>query len=139
MYHCTLEADDPKRDRDAGGFAQGVASAWQRRGRQPAGRGGALMRIAIITDAWTPQVNGVVTTLANVTSELAQMGHELFIVSPELATRKLGLPRCNELELAFTPRGKVARMLDSFAPEAIHIATEGPIGITAGATAWRAG
>jgi glycosyltransferase involved in cell wall biosynthesis len=87
------------------------------------------MRIAIITDAWTPQVNGVVTTLVNVTSELAQLGHELLIVSPELATRKLGLPRCNELELAFAPRGKVARMLDGFAPEAIHIATEGPIGI----------
>lgn len=87
------------------------------------------MRIAIVTDAWLPQVNGVVTTLINVVDELARQGHQLLIVGPEQATRRVYLPRCREIELAIIPRHKMARMLDDFKPEAIHIATEGPVGL----------
>jgi glycosyltransferase involved in cell wall biosynthesis len=87
------------------------------------------MRIAIVTDAWLPQVNGVVTTLVNVVDELARLGHQLLIVGPEHAVRRVYLPRCREIELAIIPRHKMAQMLDGFQPEAIHIATEGPVGL----------
>jgi glycosyltransferase involved in cell wall biosynthesis len=87
------------------------------------------MRIAIVTDAWLPQVNGVVTTLTNVVDELVRQGHQLLIVGPEQAVRRVYLPRCREIELAFIPRHKMARILDDFQPEAIHIATEGPVGL----------
>ncbi len=87
------------------------------------------MRIAIITDAWLPQVNGVVTTLTNVVDELLRMGHQLMIAGPELASHRVYLPRCREIELALIPRYRMAKMLDDFQPEAIHIATEGPVGL----------
>lgn len=87
------------------------------------------MRIAIVTDAWLPQVNGVVTTLTYVAAELVRMGHQLMIAGPELAARRVYLPRCREIELALIPRYRMAKMLDDFQPEAIHIATEGPVGL----------
>ncbi len=85
------------------------------------------MRIALVTDAWAPQVNGVVRTLTAVTGELRRRGHEVEIVSPDLY-RSLPCPTYPEIRLALAGRRAVGRRLDAFAPEAVHIATEGPLG-----------
>lgn len=88
------------------------------------------MRIALITDAWQPQVNGVVTTWTHVTREMAAMGHDVLIVQPELF-RSVPCPGVSEIHLAIRPAGKLRRMLDAYEPDAVHIATEGPIGFAA--------
>jgi len=85
------------------------------------------MRIALVTDAWAPQVNGVVRTLTAVTHDLRRRGHEIEIVSPDLF-RSVACPTYPEIRLALAGRGVVGRRLEGFAPEAIHIATEGPLG-----------
>lgn len=88
------------------------------------------MRIALITDAWLPQVNGVVTTLGHVVRQLEAMGDEVLVVQPQLF-RTYPCPRYPEIRLAWAPGRKVRALLREFAPEAIHIATEGPLGIAA--------
>ncbi len=88
------------------------------------------MRIAIATDAWTPQVNGVVRTLQAVTAELIAMGHEVCVVAPD-QFRTLPCPSYPEIRLALTGRAGVGRRIAEFGAEAIHIATEGPIGLAA--------
>jgi glycosyltransferase involved in cell wall biosynthesis len=85
------------------------------------------MRIAIITDAWAPQVNGVVRTLSAVARELRLRGHEVEVISPDLY-RSLPCPTYPEIRLALAGRGAVGRRLERFAPDAIHISTEGPLG-----------
>lgn len=84
-------------------------------------------RIALVTDAWRPQVNGVVTTLSRVVEALETLGHAVRLVTPE-GFRTVGLPSYPEIRLAVTPGRRVAGELDRFAPEAVHIATEGPLG-----------
>jgi glycosyltransferase involved in cell wall biosynthesis len=86
------------------------------------------MRIALATDAWLPQVNGVVTTLARTREELTRLGHEVFYVTPE-GFRTAPLPSYPEIRMALFPGRRIATMLDAFAPDAIHIATEGTIGL----------
>lgn len=88
------------------------------------------MKIAIITDAWYPQTNGVVTTLNRTGECLQQMGHEVLFITPE-TFRSIPLPSYPEIRLALFPRRKVTRMLDAFVPDAVHIATEGPLGSAA--------
>ncbi|MCZ4340919.1 glycosyltransferase family 1 protein [Sphingomonadaceae bacterium G21617-S1] len=88
------------------------------------------MRIAIATDAWTPQVNGVVRTLQAVTAELIAMGHEVCVIAPD-QFRTLPCPSYPEIRLALTGRAGVGRRIAEFGAEAIHIATEGPIGLAA--------
>jgi len=85
------------------------------------------MRIAIVTDAWRPQVNGVVTTYAHTRDELVALGHQVRLVTPA-AFRTVPCPTYPSIRLAVWPPGGVARALEAFAPEAIHIATEGPLG-----------
>ncbi|OYW47176.1 MAG: alpha-mannosyltransferase [Sphingomonadales bacterium 32-68-7] len=85
------------------------------------------MRIAIITDAWAPQVNGVVRTLTEVSEELRCRGHDVAVVSPD-QYRSLPCPTYPEIRLALAGSGAVGRRLDAFAPEAVHISTEGPLG-----------
>lgn len=85
------------------------------------------MRIAIVTDAWHPQVNGVVRTLAMVTGELRARGHELLLVTPD-QFRTFACPGYAEIRLALAGSGQVGGKLADFAPDAIHIATEGPLG-----------
>jgi len=85
------------------------------------------MKIAIVTDAWQPQVNGVVTTLVELVRGLAEDGHELLVVEPG-PFRRFACPGYREIELAWRPGREVARQLDAFAPDAVHIATEGPLG-----------
>lgn len=85
------------------------------------------MRIALITDAWRPQTNGVVTTLTCTLAGLQQLGHQTLAVTPE-AFRTIPCPTYPEIRLALFAGRAVRRRLDDFAPEAVHIATEGPLG-----------
>ena len=85
------------------------------------------MRIALVTDAWAPQVNGVVRTLTTVTAELRRRGHEVEVISPDLY-RSLQCPSYPEIRLALAGPRAVGRRLRRFAPDAIHISTEGPLG-----------
>ncbi|MEM7780419.1 MAG: glycosyltransferase family 1 protein [Pseudomonadota bacterium] len=86
--------------------------------------------IAIVTDAWHPQVNGVVRTLATTCEILRQWGHEVTIISPD-QYRSMPAPTYPEIRLALTIPGEVGRRLASIAPDAVHIATEGPLGLAA--------
>ena len=88
------------------------------------------MKIAIITDAWTPQVNGVVRTLTSVTQRLRSLGHDVLVVSPDQYA-SIPCPSYPEIRLALATRHGVGARLDDFAPDAVHIATEGPLGIAA--------
>jgi glycosyltransferase involved in cell wall biosynthesis len=88
------------------------------------------MRILIVTDAWEPQVNGVVRSLRSVMGELARLGHECNIIAPH-QFRSIPCPTYPEIRLAMATPAMVGRLVDEAAPDAIHIATEGPLGIAA--------
>ncbi|MDB5704031.1 MAG: alpha-mannosyltransferase [Sphingomonas bacterium] len=88
------------------------------------------MRIAIATDAWTPQVNGVVRTLQAVRAELERQGHVVMVVSPDLFY-SMPCPTYPEIRLAFARTNAVGKMLADFNPQAIHLATEGPVCLAA--------
>lgn len=88
------------------------------------------MRLAIVTDAWLPQINGVVRTLKRVTEELQAQGHEILVISPDLFVN-MPCPTYPEIRLALFPKRKLTRMLEDFQPDAIHIATEAPLGLAA--------
>jgi glycosyltransferase involved in cell wall biosynthesis len=90
------------------------------------GRG--LMRILISTDAWTPQVNGVVRTLEMTSRELQKLGHEVRFVTPE-GFRAVPMPTYPEIKLALFAKRAVGRVIDQFKPDRIHISTEGPLGL----------
>ncbi|HUP07568.1 MAG TPA: glycosyltransferase family 1 protein [Caldimonas sp.] len=94
------------------------------------------MRIAIVTDAWKPQVNGVVTVLTELIEGLAAAGHAADVIEPS-EFRRIRCPIYVDVELAWRPSAGVARRLDSFGPDALHIATEGPLGCAARAHALR--
>lgn len=85
------------------------------------------MKIALVTDAWTPQVNGVVTTLLELVRHLRAGGHQVQVIDPgQFPTRPC--PGYPGIDLAVSPGRLVADKLDAFQPDAIHIATEGPLG-----------
>lgn len=86
------------------------------------------LKIALITDAWKPQVNGVVTTLHNTCKELEASGHEVKIISPDQFIT-VPCPSYPSIKLAIGCYRKLAGMLDEFKPQRIHIATEGPLGV----------
>ena len=90
------------------------------------------MKIAIITDAWEPQVNGVVTTLRRTRASLGRLGYAVGVFSPDQHST-IPCPTYPEVRLALWPRRKLACDLDECAPDAIHIATEGPLGLAAAA------
>jgi len=85
------------------------------------------MKILVVTDAWHPQVNGVVRTLSHVAREAYGLGSEIEFLAPS-EFRTLPMPSYPEIRLALPPPRAVARRLDEFRPDAIHIATEGPLG-----------
>ena len=87
------------------------------------------MRIAIATDAWSPQVNGVVTTLGQTRDHLVKEGHEVFMVTPE-GRRTFPCPTYPEIRLTLFQGRAIARELDAFEPDCVHIATEGTIGLS---------
>jgi glycosyltransferase involved in cell wall biosynthesis len=84
----------------------------------------------IVTDAWEPQVNGVVRTLKQTRRELEKMGHVVDMITP-LEFRTLPCPTYPDIRLSLFPSGGVAKRFRAFAPDAIHIATEGPLGLAA--------
>lgn len=88
------------------------------------------MKIMIITDAWDPQVNGVVRTLKQTKTELISMGHEVDMITPN-GFKSIPCPTYPDIALSLFPGKEVARRIKEFAPDAIHIATEGPLGLSA--------
>ena len=85
------------------------------------------MRVLIATDAWHPQVNGVVRTLTSLARSAKGLGVDIEFLSPE-GFRTFPLPTYPGLRLALPRRSAIARRIDAARPDAIHIATEGPIG-----------
>lgn len=85
------------------------------------------LRIALVTDAWTPQVNGVVITLLELVHRLRNDGHDVRVIEPG-AFRRYPCPGYREIELAWRPYAGVAQALHDARADAIHIATEGPLG-----------
>lgn len=87
-------------------------------------------RIVVVTDAWAPQVNGVVRTLCAVRRELESWGHEMIVISPDqFAT--LPCPTYPEIRLAMSAPRTVGRIIADLRPDAIHLATEGPLCLAA--------
>jgi glycosyltransferase involved in cell wall biosynthesis len=87
-------------------------------------------KLLIFTDAWAPQVNGVVRTLETLGQDLQSLGWNVRYATP-LGHFTLPLPTYPEIRLALFPRTRLGRIVDEFAPDAIHIATEGTIGMSA--------
>ncbi|SAL48431.1 group 1 glycosyl transferase [Caballeronia arvi] len=94
------------------------------------------MKIMIVTDAWEPQVNGVVRTLTQTTKELTALGHRVELLTP-LEFRTIPCPTYPEIRLSLLPARRVAERIDAFGPDALHIATEGPLGLAARSYALR--
>jgi glycosyltransferase involved in cell wall biosynthesis len=89
-----------------------------------------LSKIVIITDAWTPQVNGVVVCIQQTVKHLREMGHDVFVIGPD-RFKNIPCPTYPEIRLALLARKKVFSILDDLKPDALHINTEGPLGIAA--------
>ena len=84
-------------------------------------------RILIVSDAWFPQVNGVVRTLSVVADKLRAMGDTIEVIGPDRFC-SIPTPGYAEIRMAIAPKRKLARLVADFRPEVIHIATEGPLG-----------
>ncbi len=90
---------------------------------------GACVKIFIVTDAWKPQVNGVVRALTSLTNELAVMGHDVLVIGPDEGRFfTFCLPCYPEIRLEFFARRRLKKILRDFSPDAVHIVTEGPLG-----------
>ena len=88
------------------------------------------MRILIVSDAWLPQVNGVVRTLMATRDQLTAMGHEVALITPDLYP-SVPCPTYPEIRLALARRRSVGARIAAFVPDAIHLATEGPLCLAA--------
>ena len=85
------------------------------------------MKLLLITDAWTPQVKGVVTTSLELVRELEHLGHPVHVVHPGLF-RTRPCPGYAGIDIAVRPLAQWSPLLQETTPDAIHIATEGPLG-----------
>ncbi len=85
------------------------------------------MKLALVTDAWHPQVNGVVTTLHELVQALGPLGVEVTVIHPGLFKNR-PCPGYAGIDLAVRPYKPLADMLDALQPDAVHLATEGPLG-----------
>ena len=88
------------------------------------------MRLSLVTDAWSPQVNGVVTTLQHTVAALRARGIEVDVITPE-GMRSWPCPSYPEIRLALFAGSRVRERLHRHEPDAVHIATEGPLGLAA--------
>lgn len=88
------------------------------------------MKLALITDAWAPQINGVVTTLTMTSHQLRAQGHHVEVFSPDQFPN-WPCPTYPEIRLAWGCGARLRDRMDAFQPDAIHIATEGPLGLAA--------
>jgi glycosyltransferase involved in cell wall biosynthesis len=89
-----------------------------------------MKRIVIVSDAWLPQVNGVVRTLQETVTRLRARGYQVDMVTPDLFLT-VPCPGYREIRLAIAPRLGIRRMLHRMSPDIVHIATEGPLGWSA--------
>lgn len=99
------------------------------------------MRIALVTDTYTPQVNGVTTVVVRIAKVLREFGHNVVVVAPrypghapvdagELRIPSASFPPYPAIRLSLPQFSAVARFLDPFEPDIVHVATEGPLGLT---------
>ena len=88
------------------------------------------MNIVLVSDAWFPQINGVVNTLARTREQLERLGHTVHVISPQ-GFRTVPMPSSPEIRLAVFAGRRVHARLDELKPDAVHIATEGPLGLAA--------
>lgn len=99
------------------------------------------MRIALVSDTYTPQVNGVTTVVVRIANVLREFGHKVVVVAPrypghapldssELRIPSASFPPYPAIRLSLPQFGAVARFLDAFQPDVVHVATEGPLGMT---------
>ncbi|HEV7251843.1 MAG TPA: glycosyltransferase family 1 protein [Mesorhizobium sp.] len=88
------------------------------------------MKLALVTDAWAPQVNGVVNTLSRLVERLRERGDEVTVIAPN-RFRTLPCPTYPEIRLALARPGEIGRLLDRSGADFFHIATEGPLGFWA--------
>jgi glycosyltransferase involved in cell wall biosynthesis len=86
------------------------------------------MKILVATDAWHPQVNGVVRTLTMMAEAAKAFGAEFDFLTPQ-SFRTIAMPSYRDLRVALPRRAKIAEAIEASRPDAIHIATEGPIGL----------
>ncbi|MCJ8510109.1 glycosyltransferase family 1 protein [Rhizobium lemnae] len=89
-----------------------------------------MTRITIVTDAWYPQINGVVRSIENTNRELARMGVEVSMITPQ-GFSSIPCPTYPEIRLSVATYASVAREIEAFGPCSVHIATEGPLGLLA--------
>ncbi|HET9010659.1 MAG TPA: glycosyltransferase, partial [Gemmatimonadaceae bacterium] len=85
-----------------------------------------MKRLVLVTDAWRPQTNGVVNTLVRLVAHLESKGTEVLVVAPD-AHRTFRLPSYPEIRVAWDPWRAIPR-IRAFKPDAVHVATEGPLG-----------
>ena len=88
------------------------------------------LKVLIVTDAWAPQINGVVRTLEILGRDLRALGHEVRYATPE-GRFTVPMPTYPEIRLSILPRKSLEREIREYAPDAIHIATEGTLGLAA--------
>lgn len=86
------------------------------------------IKLLIITDAWHPQVNGVVRTYEHLSKELIKMGHAVKVIGPSDFPRKFPMPGYKEIKLVLFPYKQLKETIETYAPTHIHISTEGPLG-----------
>ena len=89
-----------------------------------------VKRLTLISDAWHPQINGVVRTIENTNRALEKMGVAVTMITPDMF-RNIGMPTYPEIRLALTSYRRLARMIEDSRPDYLHIATEGPLGYKA--------
>lgn len=89
-----------------------------------------LRHLALVTDAWAPQVNGVVRTLQEIVAHLPAMGWRVSVLHPG-EFRSTPCPGYSEISIAINPYPRLTRKLNALQPDAVHIVTEGPLGLTA--------
>lgn len=86
------------------------------------------MKVLIISDAWKPQVNGVVRTYENLSEYLQNMGHKVKVIGPADFPFTIPTPGYSEIRLAIAPSRHLKKQIEGFEPDYIHISTEGPLG-----------
>lgn len=89
------------------------------------------MKILIVSDAWLPQLNGVVRTYQHLNEELEKRGHETHVIGPSHFPRRISIPGYKEIELVIFPSRRLKKIISFHRPDHIHIATEGPLGAAA--------
>lgn len=86
------------------------------------------MKVLIISDAWHPQINGVVRTYENLVRELEKNGHNALVIGPAHFSATMPTPFYPEIRLVIKPFRQLEQMINEFSPDRIHLATEGPLG-----------